>query len=292
MRVESDPGGLLWERFLAAAYQTHPYGTPVVGKMEDIQNFTRQQAERYFRRFYGPNNAVVAVVGDVVPDTIFAWAEAYLASIPRGEEPAPIGAQEPAQTAERRIEVPYDAEPQLLMGWHIPAPEHPDYPALTVLAYILSGGNTSRLHRRLVLEENTAAGVSVSLQPGEYDPQLFVIGAAPRAPHTTAELEEKIQEEIIRLQTMPPEPIELERIRNQLEAGEVRRLRSNLGLAFQLAGSAAAYGDWRTTFQHSRRLQAVRPDDIVRVARAYLRPENRTVATLVRKTSGASEEMP
>jgi predicted Zn-dependent peptidase len=116
MRVESDPGGLLWERFLAAAYQTHPYGTPVVGKMEDIQNFTRQQAERYFRRFYGPNNAVVAVVGDVVPDTIFAWAEAYLASIPRGEEPAPIGAQEPAQTAERRIEVPYDAEPQLLMG--------------------------------------------------------------------------------------------------------------------------------------------------------------------------------
>jgi predicted Zn-dependent peptidase len=291
MRVESDPGGLLWERFLAAAFQRHPYGTPVVGKMSDIQNFTRRQAEEYFRRFYGPNNAVVAVVGDVVPDTILAWAEAYLAPIPRGEEPQPVRAREPEQTAERRLEVVYDAEPQLLMGWHVPAPDHPDYPALTILAYLLSGGNTSRLHQRLVLQENAAAGVSASLQPGEYDPQLFVIGAAPRAPHTTAELERTIAEEIARLQAAPPASIELERIRNQLEAGEVRRLRSNLGLAFQLAGSATSYGDWRTTFQHSRRLQAVRPKDLQRVAQTYLRPENRTVATLVRQT-GALEELP
>ncbi len=292
MRVESDPGGLLWERFLGTAFQTHPYGTPVVGKMEDIQNFTRRQAEEYFRRFYGPNNAVVAVVGDVVPDSILAWAEAYLAPIPRGDEPQAIQAREPEQRAERRIEVSYEAEPQLLLGWHVPAPDHPDYPALSVMAYLLSGGNTSRLYRRLVLEENSAVGVSVSLEPGEYDPQLFVIGATPRAPHTTAELEARIDEEIARLQRTPPEPIELERIRNQLEAGEVRRLRSNLGLAFQIAGSATSYGDWRTTFRLSQRLQAVRPEDVQRVARTYFRPENRTVATLVRNTSGASEDLP
>jgi predicted Zn-dependent peptidase len=292
MRVESDPGGLLWERFLATAFQQHPYGTPVVGKMEDIENFTRGQAAEYFRRFYGPNNAVVAVVGDVVPDSILAWAEAYLAPIPRGEEPRPIRAVEPEQTAERRIEVVYDAEPQLLIGWHVPAPDHPDYPALSVLAYLLSGGNTSRLYRRLVLDENAAVGVSVSLEPGEYDPQLFVIGAAPRAPHTTAELERKIYEEIARLQAEPPEPIELERIRNQLEAGEIRRLRSSLGLAFQIAGSATSYGDWRTTFRLSRRLQAVSPEDLRRVAQTYLRVENRTVATLVRGGEGMREERP
>lgn len=292
MRVETSPGGLLWERFLATAYQVHPYGTPVVGKMEDIQNFTRRQAEEYFRRFYGPNNAVVAVVGDVVPDSILAWAEAYLAPIPRGEELAPVRVREPAQREERRVDVVYDAEPQLLMGWHVPDPAHADYPALTVLAYVLSGGNTSRLQRRLVLEENAAISVAASLAPGEYDPQLFVIGAAPVAPRTTTELEAEIHEEIARLQAMPPDQIELDRIRNQLEAGAVRRLRSNLGLAFQLTGSAVAYGDWRTTFQHSERLQAVRPADVQRVARTYLVPENRTVARLVRPAEGTPEELP
>lgn len=292
MRVESEPGGLLWERFLATAFQHHPYGTPVVGKMEDIQNLTRRNAEEYFRRFYGPNNAVVAVVGDVDPDTIMAWAETYLAPIPRGEELPPVEPREPAQTAERRIDVEYDAEPQLLMGWHIPAPNHRDYPALTVLSHILTGGNTSRLHNRLILAENVAVSISASLQPGEYDPQLFVVGAAPRAPHDVKELERLITEEITRLQITPPVPAELRRIRNQLEAGEVRRLRSNLGLAFQLAGSTISYGDWRTTFRYSRRLRSVTPDDITRVARTYLRPENLTVATLVRKTPKAPEVKP
>jgi predicted Zn-dependent peptidase len=221
-----------------------------------------------------------------------AWAEAYLAPIPRGDEPGPVLAREPEQSAERRVEVTFDAEPQLLMGWHIPEPAHPDHPALTVLAHILAGGNTSRLHRRLVLDEKAAISVFAALEPGEYDPQLFVIGAAPLAGGGTAELEEKLQSEIERLWAAPPELDELERIRNQLEAGEVRRLRSNLGLAFQLSGSAAAYGDWRATFQHSRRLQEVRPEDVQRVARLYLRPENRTVATLMREAQESPEELP
>jgi zinc protease len=176
------------------------------------------------------------------------------------------------------------------MGWHIPAPDHPDYPALTILAHVLTGGNTSRLHNRIVLAENAAVSVSASLQPGEHDPQLFVIGTAPRAPHATVELEAMIAEEIARIQAAPPQLAELRRIRNQLEAGEVRRLRSNLGLAFQLAGSASTYGDWRTTFQLSRRLRSVRPADVSRVARAYLQPDNLTIATLVRGTPKSPED--
>lgn len=293
MRVESDPGGRLWECFLATAFQVHPYGRPVVGTMEDIQNFTRRQAEEYFRRYYGPNNAVVAVVGDVQPDSIVAWAERYLGSIPRAEDARRVEAREPEQRGERRVTVTFDAEPQLLMGWHVPAPDHPDYPALVVLAHVLTGGNTSRLQRRLVLEERAAAAVSASLQPGGLDPQLFVIGAAPARPKTAADLERSIDEEIARLQAEPPADTELDRIRNQLEAGEVRRLRSNLGLAFQLAGSASAHdGDWRETFRYTQRLLAVRPADVQRVARTYFRPENRTVAVLVSTKAPAGEGAP
>jgi len=291
MRVESDPSGRLWECFMATAFTVHPYGRPVVGTMQDIQSFTRRQAEEYFRRYYGPNNAVVAVVGDIEPDSILAWGERYLGTIPAGEAARRVEVREPEQQGERRVSVEFDAEPQILMGWHIPGPEHADYPALAVLTHVLAGGTTSRLHRRMVLEERAAVSVVASLQPGGLEPQLLVIGAAPVQPNTTADLERLIDEEIARLQAEPPDTLELGRIRNQLEAGEVRRLRSNLGLAFQLAESASAYdGDWRATFRYAERLLAVGPADVQRVARTYLRPENRTVAVLVstkRQSEGA-----
>lgn len=290
MRVESDPGGALYEAFLATAYRVHPYGVPVIGHMSDIEGLTRRRVEEYYRRYYGPNNAVVAVVGDVVPDSIIAWAEAYLGPIPRGDEPPPVHAREPEQRGERRVEVVFDAEPQLLMGWHVVDAAHPDFAPLSVMASILAGGTTSRLHRRLVLEEKMAQGVSASLGPGVRDPLLFTISAAPRAPHTVAELERAIEEELARLRESPPEMAELQRIRNQLEAGSVRRLRSNLGLAFQLAESAAFHGDWRETFRQARRIAEVSPEDVQRVARKYFGRENRTVATLVRP--GAGEVVP
>ena len=292
MRVESDPSGRLWECFMATAFTVHPYGRPVVGTMQDIQSFTRRQAEEYFRRYYGPNNAVVAVVGDIEPDSILAWGERYLGSIPAGEPARRVEGREPEQRGERRVSVEFDAEPQVLMGWHIPGPGHPDYPALAVLTHVLTGGTTSRLHRRMVLEERAATSVAASIQPGGMDPQLLVIGAAPAESSTTADLERLIDEEIARLQAEPPDTLELGRIRNQLEAGEIRRLRSNLGLAFQLAESASVHdGDWRATFRYTERLLAVEPADVQRVARTYLRPENRTVAVLV-STKRQSEGTP
>ncbi|MBI4540447.1 MAG: insulinase family protein [Gemmatimonadetes bacterium] len=282
MRVETQPGSLLSEALLAAAYRVHPYGVPVVGHMSDIQSFSRRQVEEYYRRYYGPSNAVVAIVGDIAADSILAWADRYFRWIPAGEKPRPVLAEEPPQRGERRVEVAFDAEPQLMVGWHVASEAHPDDPALSVLASILTGGRTTRLYRRMVLEERIAAGVTSSLIPGDRYPALFVVSATPRAPHTTAELERVIYQELDRLKAEPPAPVEVQRVRNQIEAGEVRRLRSNFGLAFQLAESATRYGDWRATFRLGRRLQAVEPEDIRRVAQRYFSRENRTVATLVR----------
>jgi predicted Zn-dependent peptidase len=156
-----------------------------------------------------------------------------------------------------------------------------------MLSALLTGGRTSRLHRDLVLERRLATFVGASLGPGERYPRLFSIDAYPRSPHTTLEVEEAIYEGIARLVEEGPDEVELERVRNQLEAGSVRRLETNFGLALQLAGSASLYGDWRTTFRLEERMVAVTADDIRRVARTYLTPENRTVATLVPIASGA-----
>ena len=283
MRIETDPGGLLYTSLMAAAFRVHPYGVPVIGHMSDIQNLSRAQVEAYYRDYYGPNNAVVAVVGDVDPDSIVAWAEAYLGSIPRGREPPPVLAVEPPQRGERRVEVVFDAEPQLLIGWHVPNALHEDTPALAMLASILTGGSTSRLYRRLVIDEKLAQGVSATLGPGARYPRLFIIGAAPTPGNDTAELERAIYEEIDRLRREPPTEAELTRIRNRIEAGAVYRLQSGFGLALQLAESAALWGDWRQTFREIERYRTVTAEDIVRVAEKYLTRGNRTVATLVRE---------
>jgi len=287
MRIETDPGGLLYTSLMAAAFREHPYGVPVIGHMEDIRNLSRAQVEAYYRDYYGPNNAVVAVVGDVEPDSIVAWAEAYLGPIPRGREPPPVLAVEPPQREERRVEVAFDAEPQLLIGWHVPDALHDDAPALAMLASVLTGGRTSRLYRRLVIDEKIAQDVSATIAPGARHPRLFMIGAAPSVGHDPAEVERAIYEELDRLRREPPTEAELTRIRNRLEAGAVYRLQGAFGLAFQLAESAALWGDWRQTFREIERFRAVTAEDIARVAETYLTPENRTVATLVRK--GAEE---
>lgn len=281
MRVDTSPGGLLYEAHLSEAFREHPYGVPVVGTMSDLQSLGRDDAATYYRRYYGPKNAVVAIVGNVDADTMVAWAESYFGAIPPGDAPPPVLAVEPPQRGERRVEVTYAAEPQVRIGWHVGSVFHADAPALTMLSYLLTGGRTGRLYRRLVLEDRLATFVSATTLPGTRYPGLYTIQAVPRAPHTAAEVEAAVYEELARLAAEPPDDVDLERVRRQLAAGDVRRLRSNFGLAFQLAQSTALFGDWRTTFRLSTRVRDVTPGDISRVVQTHLRPENRTVATLV-----------
>jgi predicted Zn-dependent peptidase len=284
-RLDNNPGALLIQAHLAAAFTVHPYGNPVIGYMSDLQRITRSQVESYYQRYYGPNNAVVAVVGDVDPAQIIQWARAYLGPIPAGAQPPPVRAVEPEQRGERRVEVVYDAEPILRIGWKVPSIHHPDAPALSVLASLLTGGRSSRLYRRMILEDRVASGVTSTTEPGQRFPGLFVVESTPLSPHTLDVLERVIYEELTLLAEEGPEEAELQRVRNQLEAGEVRRLRSNFGLALQLVGSATLFGDWHRTFAWSRELRKVTPEDIRRVVKRYFQRESRTVATLVRPSA-------
>ncbi len=288
LRVETNPRGLLSEAHMAAAFTTHPYGQPVVGYMSDIQRLRRPDVEAYFRRYYGPGNAVVAVVGDVDTEQVLAWAEEYFGDLPAGETPTPVLSREPEQRGERRVEVVFDASPQVRIGWPVVEATHPDAPALTVLSWLLTGGRTSRLHRRLVIQDRIATSVTSSIGPGVRFPPIFTIDAVPRSPNSTDDIEVAVYSELDSLQRTPPTNRELQRIRNQLEAGEFRRLTSNLGLALQLAGSTSSFGDWRQTFGFAQRLAEVEAEDVRRVARLFFTSEHRTVATVVRPDSGST----
>ncbi len=287
LRVETNPGGLLFEAHMAAAFTVHPYGQPVVGHMSDIKRLRRPDVEAYFRRYYGPRNAVVTVVGDIDADQILAWADEYFGTLPGGETPEAILSREPSQMVERRIEITLDADPQVRIGWPVVETAHPDAPALTVLSWLLTGGRTSRLYRRLVIQDQVATAITSSMGPGIRFPPIFAIDATPRFPSTTEDIEAAVYAELDSLRRTPPSERELQRIRNQLEAGEIRRVTSNLGLAFQLAGSVSAYGDWRTTFGFTDRLAEVEAEDVRRVAERFFTRDHRTVATVVRPDSVA-----
>ncbi len=283
MRLDTSPGGVLETAFLATAFQVHPYGVPVIGHEADLDALTRPQALEYFRDYYGARSAVAAIVGDVDPDQVIRLAEEYFGEAPAGREPPPVTAREPNQAGERRITIEFDAEPRLLIGWKAVPLRHEDAPALSMLASLLTGGRSTRLYRRLIVEDRSAIHVSASLGPGVAYPRLFTVAAVPRSPHTVAELEAAIKEEIQAIQDAPPHPSALTRIRNQYRAGEYRRLSSNMELAGQLADSEATFGDWRETFRLSRRMAEVTPEAVQRVARQYLINATKTVAVMVRK---------
>ncbi|OGT97127.1 MAG: hypothetical protein A3I79_03230 [Gemmatimonadetes bacterium RIFCSPLOWO2_02_FULL_71_11] len=286
--VETQPFGMLREEFLQAAFRAHPYNRPVVGVASEIQTVSRPQALEYYRRYYAPNNSVVAIVGDIDTTQLKQWADRYFGDLPAGEPHRPVVTQEPPQRGERRIDVEFDANPTVMIGYHIPSATHPDARPLVVLSSILTGGRTSRLQQRLVVRERVAANIFSTLQPGQRYPRLFVFQAVPIAPHTTQEIESAVYEELERIQREPPSDYEMQRVRNQIEAASIGRIENAFSLALQLASSEALYNDWHQSFRFDRANLEVTPADVQRVARTYSSKNNRTVATLVRPARQAA----
>jgi predicted Zn-dependent peptidase len=194
-----------------------------------------------------------------------------------------VAVEEPRQEGERRVEVLGDAEPHLLIGFHKPTlPEADDY-VFDVIDRVLTDGRTSRLYKKLVVEKQLATEVSSFSAPGSRYPNLFVIEAAPRAPHTSAEVEQEILAELERLKLEPVSDHDLQQILNKLEFEEYRQMGSNGGLARNLTEYEAVAGTWRYLIEHRRKVAKVTPADVMRVAKRYLSRENRIVGVVTKR---------
>jgi predicted Zn-dependent peptidase len=286
-RVDTSPQGKIYEALLLAAFTAHPYRVQGTGWLSDLAQLTRPDAETFRRVYYVPNNAVGALVGDIDPKTAEALLRRYFGSLPAGPEPPPPATVEPEQQGERRVRVEFDAEPQILIGYHKPSITDPEDPVYDVIDGVLSNGRTSRLFKKLVTEDNVAAAVYTFDAPGFRFPSLFVVGAIPRAPHTLQDVESAILKELARLGTEPVGQDELRKIHNQVESAAIYDLRSSSGLASQLTFFEILTGDWHNLLRRDAALEAVTPAQVEAVARRTFTAANRTVAVLERPASAA-----
>ncbi len=280
---DADPESKLWETFVASSFLSHAYGQPTIGWTTDIENLTRTKAEQFFQNYYAPNNAIIAVVGDIDTKATIAMVERYFGSIKPGKEIPPVTAMEPKQSGERRIELVAEAEPTLIMGFHKPAINTPDDYVFDVISMILGNGRTSRFYKKLVIEKQLTTDIGAFDAPGNRYPNLFVVSANPRAPHTVKEVEDAILAELDLLKTTPVVERDLQRILNKMDYEEARRMGTNGGLARNLTEFEAITGSWRYMTEQRSKIAKVSAADIMRVAKEYFTNENRTIGYITKK---------
>jgi predicted Zn-dependent peptidase len=282
LRIESTPLGRFDEQLNSMIWNSHPYHWPVIGWPSDIPAISMAQADEFFRAFYAPENITLILVGDFKPAEAESLAEKYFGRIaPRGKPVPELVTLEVPQLAEKRMNAQAEANPQVDIYWHTVAFQHRDSYALDVLARLLST-RTGRLHKSLVLDSQIATSVSASQHSRKWA-GLFNISGEARQSRTPEEVEQAIYAELQKLKQEEVPPEELQKVKNNFEAAEYRKLTSNVPILMHLIFNEGL-GNWREINEAADKIQAVTPADVRRVANQFLTTENRTVAIYTRKS--------
>ncbi|MFP6891815.1 MAG: pitrilysin family protein [Nitrospinota bacterium] len=280
-RTEDSPTGMLFERLRASSFTEHAYGNPIIGWAEDINTYSLEDLKAFYRRYYTPSNATAVIVGDFNVAEAIQLLEKHFGPIPSRPFQGRPQMTEPPQTAGRRLVVRKEAQlPYFATAHHAPNWRDEDGPALIMLESILGGGETSRLYQRLVRKDAIALEAGADYTYVSVDPMLFYLYGQPAPGKDAFDVEEAIFQEVDRLIRKGVPSEELERNLRSIEAQTIFSMDSHFYRAMQL-GRAAIAGDWRLVDGYLPSLAKVTSADIVRVAKKYLRKENRTTATLI-----------
>lgn len=273
-RCLNQPYGDVGHLLRPLAYQTHPYRWPTIGKdLSHIANATLDEVKEFFFRFYAPNNAVLAVTGNISWEETVRLTEKWFAPIPRRNVPVRQLPQEVVQTAERRqtVErnVPLDA---LFMAYHMCSREDADYYAFDILSDILSNGRSSRLTRRLVQEQKFFSSLDAYIS-GTRDAGLLHISGKPSAGVSLEQAEAAVRKELEELKSGFVGEQELEKVKNKFEStqifGNINYLNVATNLAwFELTGQAEDID------REVDNYRSVTAEQLHRVAQQTFRDEN------------------
>lgn len=280
---DNQPYGRVNEIFAAAMYpKGHPYSWPVIGSMTDLTAASEEDVKAFFRLYYAPNNATLAIVGDFDPRQAKEWIQKYFADLPRGQNvarptvpPARLDASK-RLVYEDRVQVP-----RLYIQWPTVGAKHDDDTALSVMGSILSGPRTARLTKALVYDQQLASQV-IAFQNSVEDVGVFQVIVIPRPEHTLTEIEAAIDQVFQKFVSEGPTAEELQKAKSGLELGFLRGLESNLGKANQLLDGAVFHNNPGQFSVDYQKTLAVTAADVKRVANAYL-TRSRIVLSVVPK---------
>ena len=281
LRTEDNPQANLQEHMEATAFLTSPYHWPTIGWKEDIERFTLEDLKAYYRTYYNPVNAILIVVGDFKREEFLPKIEKAFGSIPKGIAPNQERDVDPKQTGERRVFIKKEAQlPYVVMGYHVPNLREPDSYALEVIAALLSAGKSSRFYQSLVREKRLVLSVDADQSLLSRDPSLFYLSAELLPGKEVAEAEKALDQEVERLKKEFVGAHELEKAKNQIEASFIFSQDSLFYQGMLLAQHEISL-TWRAIDDYLPSIRKVSPEEIQRVARKYLIPDNRTVGILI-----------
>jgi zinc protease len=275
----NDPEERLEEVTRATAFLRHPYRAPIIGWKEDVEGLTAEAVREYYATHYQPGNAVLVIVGDVRTAAVVERVGHYVGSLPAGPRAPRVSAVEAPQKGERRVQVrDGGAAAHLQTLYRIPPASHPDVYPLIVLDGILTEGHSSRLHRALV--ESELAASQSSYLSRRLDGGWLSIYATARDGVPLERVEAAMDAALTAVQGEPVGDRELQKAINQVKAQHTMARGSVSGLARMLGSTELTVG-YREVGRYFERIRAVTAADVQRVARQYLRPENRTVGWFV-----------
>ncbi|MFN4123993.1 MAG: M16 family metallopeptidase [Flavobacteriales bacterium] len=280
---DNRPYGLVYEKTLQALYPFgHPYSWPTIGYLEDLDRVTVEDLKRFFLRWYGPNNAVLTVAGDVDVNEVLRLAEKYFGSIPRGPEVKRMAKAPAVLDKDRYISYEDNIKmPLILMAWPSVEAGHPDEPALDLLAKILGGGKTSILYKNLV-KSNIAIQAN-AMNPSSELAGSFQARAVVYPGCKLSEIENIIRESFLEFETRGVTDDDLERFKNSYEADLLNSLNSVAGKASKLAYNFIYFRNPNHIVREQEMVRNLKKEDVIRVYNKYIKDKPAVILSTVPK---------
>ncbi len=278
--VENSIYGHINEEFFNLAYRAHPYQNPERGWPADINNITLEDSKKFFRMYFQPANVLITIAGDIETENTIKKVQDLFEGIVSTPVPERRQIVEPVQYGERCSYLEGSAGiPAFIIGYHVPELAHEDVPALRIISGILNTGESSRIYKRMVIEENSALYIGGGVIETE-NPGIFFSYAILNydCPNSVGEIQMK--EEIKRIKSEPVSDAELEKAKNSLEAEYYRQIRFLDQKASGFSFFKVLTGDWRLYENLVPQSRAVTKEDILNTARKYFTKSNRTVVYL------------
>ena len=274
-RGENSPQRVLMQRMMSGAFEWHNYGKSTIGNRADIERVPVENLKRFYQRFYQPDNAMLIIAGKFDPRKALELTQKYFGSIPKPDRVLDnTYTEEPAQDGERLVTVRRVGEvPMAGVLYHVPAGGHPDFAALEVLTGVMAGEPSGRLYESLVKRRIAASMFGTTFALHDPGVIMFLAEAAQGVDGPT--LLQAIIDSVEGAAEKPFTAEEVERARQELLRQRELRFNSSSSVAIELS-DWAAQGDWRLYFVFRDRLEAVTPEDVLRVASDFLKPSNRT----------------